>query len=210
LSVEKKQCLKIWLYPRITFLLVVFEKFLVMRDGLGGDEVVLYLFIFVMIFIFGIGGIAYFAKGIHHYFSAQDRTIGKYLAVGLLLNLLTISIPSWAYIENYMRDQKRERYNAAVDQIHEIHYSILDLLADPDFAYPSEFQDLEWLRPHIHRPFENQRPLVDPWGRPHGFRLENDMLYVWSYGPDGLSGTDDDIDHKSRWRTGSYRHWPAP
>jgi general secretion pathway protein G len=35
--------------------------------------------------------------------------------------------------------------------------------------------------------------LTDPWGNPLQYRLRGNQVEVWSNGPDGVSGTDDDI-----------------
>jgi len=206
---QQSTLIKLWLYPGITLLFVVIGKLLGFWGGVTEDEAMGLLFIFAMILIFGIGGLFNFVKGIIHYFSTKDKSIVKYLAAGLLLNGVVICIPIWAYIENCIYQQNLKRHNTAVDQIQEIHYQIKGMVADPEFHYPSEGQGLEWLRPHIPELFKGQGPLVDPWGRPYGYRLENGMPYVWSYGPDGLSGTNDDLDHKSHRRRAPYSHWPA-
>ena len=57
--------------------------------------------------------------------------------------------------------------------------------------------------------FPKEAYLVDPWGKPYRYRLEEDSFYVWSSGPDGLLGTDDDIDSNSRRFRWHYWHWPA-
>jgi hypothetical protein len=162
-----------------------------------------------MILIFSIGGLFNFGKGIIYYISTKDRGIAKFLAAGLLLNGVVLFIPSWAYLENLMYRQNIKKHNTALYQIREIHYSIEWLVADRVFDYPSEIKGLEELRPHIPELFKDQGLLEDPWGRPYGYRLDNGRPYIWSYGPDGLSGTDDDIDHKSHRRIAPYSHWPA-
>ena len=108
-----------------------------------------------------------------------------------------------------MYRQKIEKHNTAVSQIREIHLSIVTLLADPTFGSLSKIRELEDLRSHIPELFKHQGHLEDPWGRPYGYRLQDGKPYIWSNGPDGLSGTDDDIDHKSRRIIPHYNHWPA-
>ena len=99
-----------------------------------------------------------------------------------------------------------------VGHIHEIQHIILEEYAAEYGAYPSETEGLD----AIHNHFYDERILIDPWGGPYGYRLEEspDMNgelapYVWSCGPDGISGTDDDIDAKSRRIILPYVHWPA-
>jgi hypothetical protein len=201
---QKSTLIKLWLYPGITLFLVVLGKLLGFWDGVTEDEFSGLFLIFVMILWFGIGGLFNFVKGIIHYISTKEHSIAKYLAAGLLLNGVVLSIPSWAYIENYMYHQNLKRHNTALYQIRDMH---LEIESSPDWDFPPESQGLEWLRSRIPRLFNDQGPLVDPWGRPYGYRLENGMPYIWSYGLDGLSGTDDDIDHKSRRRHVPYYHW---
>lgn len=132
-----------------------------------------------------------------------------HLAAGLLLNGIMLFIPIWAYIEDYMYRQNIKKHNTALSQIREIHYSIEWLVADQVFDSPSEIQGLDDLRPHITKLFKHLEHLEDPWDRPYGYRLHDGRPYIWSYGPDGISGTDDDIDHKSNHRIAPYYHWPA-
>jgi prepilin-type N-terminal cleavage/methylation domain-containing protein len=37
---------------------------------------------------------------------------------------------------------------------------------------------------------------VDAWGRPIEYRVEGRKFRLWSCGPDGISGTDDDLSYK--------------
>ena len=52
----------------------------------------------------------------------------------------------------------------------------------PDLADPDR-----WRGPYI-----EELPL-DAWNRPYQYRLDDDDPMIWSIGPDGIDGTDDDI-----------------
>ena len=201
---EKSTLIKIWLYPGITIFLLLFGKIL----GFWVNVACLFITI-IMIFFFGIGSLFNFVKGIINYIFTRDSKILKYLAAGFLLNGVLLFIRSWGYIEDYMYRQNIKKHNAALSQIREIHHTTVDLLADPAFNSLSEIRELEDLRYHSPELFKHQGHLEDPWGRPYGYRLQDGKPYIWSNGPDGLSGTDDDIDHKSRYRHAPYYHWPA-
>lgn len=203
-ALEKSTLIKIWLYPGITIFLLLFGKLL----GFWVNVACLFITI-IMIFFFGIGSLFNFAKGIINYIFTKDSIILRYLVAGFLLNVVLLFILSWGYIDDYRYRQNIKKHNAALSQIREIHLSIMDLSADPAFVSLSEIRGLEDLRSHFPEPFQHQVPLEDPWSRPYGYRFQDGKPYIWSNGPDGLSGTDDDIDHKSHYRHAPYYHWPA-
>ncbi|MCP4590526.1 MAG: type II secretion system major pseudopilin GspG [bacterium] len=52
----------------------------------------------------------------------------------------------------------------------------------------------KWTEPYLDTPLED---LVDPWGNPFQYRYPGEAneseFDLWSFGPDGIDGTDDDI-----------------
>ena len=137
--------------------------------------------------------------------------IAKRLVVGFVIIGIVIAIPTSKIIRNRMHRENIKRHNSAIEEIEQIKWA-LQSFWDEHGAYPTETQGLNVLR-HYDR---TNCSFVDPWGRPYGYRLEKGhninetyVPYVWSSGLDGLSGTDDDIDDKSRYRVPPYYHYPA-
>jgi general secretion pathway protein G len=71
-------------------------------------------------------------------------------------------------------------------------------------AYPTVEQGLSALAakpvagpvPRNYKPLLREQALVDPWGRPYQYRLpgkHNPEFDVFSLGPDGVEGTEDDV-----------------
>jgi prepilin-type N-terminal cleavage/methylation domain-containing protein len=57
---------------------------------------------------------------------------------------------------------------------------------------------LEVLAPRLARPeWIKDGKFVDAWDRPIEYRVDGRKFQVWSCGPDGVSGTDDDIRYKN-------------
>jgi general secretion pathway protein G len=47
-----------------------------------------------------------------------------------------------------------------------------------------------WAGPYL----DKQQVPLDPWNNPYQYELVNlDLYRVWSFGPDGVDGTDDDL-----------------
>lgn len=203
--------LKLWLYPLITllivFICVCFKRY---TGRLTAD--VSSLLIIIIPFL-GIAGIINLVKGLRLFIITKNRKVRrmtKKIVTGLVLNVAVIAIPIGSYIDSYMYRKEIERHNEAVGQIHILKMNLLCFCIDHG-AYPSESKGLSTLRK-----FDRHSPTVDPWGRPYGYRLikspgtsENFEPYVWSYGPDGISGTIDDIDENSHRHHLHYYHWPA-
>ena len=70
-------------------------------------------------------------------------------------------------------------------------------------SYPTSNQGLQALRvapadlanPNKWRgPYANKDIPPDPWGNPYQYELINaEQFHIWSWGPDGINGSDDDI-----------------
>jgi general secretion pathway protein G len=70
-------------------------------------------------------------------------------------------------------------------------------MVGPTRKYPTALEDM--VAP-IRPGGENFIPRVeeDPWGNKYWLEVEGDRLRVWSYGPDGVQGTEDDICYPER------------
>jgi hypothetical protein len=75
---------------------------------------------------------------------------------------------------------------------------MLDRFKSNHGRFPSQEESLGALvqNPGIenwHGPYLKSSDLIDPWGKPLLYQVVDDKVDVWSVGPDGLNGTDDDI-----------------
>jgi prepilin-type N-terminal cleavage/methylation domain-containing protein len=58
---------------------------------------------------------------------------------------------------------------------------------------------LEELAPKLEKPeWLKDGKFVDAWERPIEYRVEGKKFRLWSCGPDGISGTDDDISYSRK------------
>ncbi len=71
-------------------------------------------------------------------------------------------------------------------------------------SYPSSAQGLEALVqpsgdiPGWSGPYLDKNVPVDPWRNPYQYELQNPDTYrVWSFGPDGVDGSEDDISNQT-------------
>jgi hypothetical protein len=205
----KRTFTKLWLYPLIALLPVVLLYLWVPERVILVRPLSIYLLYGIPVLIFGIAGIVNFIKGVILCRKTQGDWGTISLAAGFLFNSALIFIILWVGIGDYNKRQIKKRYNTVVDQIEQIHYFIIDFQSDPSNVYPSESEGLEALRSQAPDLFPKDGSLEDPWGRPYGYRLEDNRPYIWSSGPDGILGTDDDIDSNSRRFRWHYYHWPA-
>lgn len=103
--------------------------------------------------------------------------------------------------------QKKALVNAAKSQAQAFDTPLQSYLLDVG-DYPSSSAGLESLRSapaeaqgqgtmKWNGPYLEKAVPVDPWGRPYNYvapgRHNSDSYDVWSLGPDGADGTDDDI-----------------
>jgi general secretion pathway protein G len=72
----------------------------------------------------------------------------------------------------------------------------LDGYRDDHGPYPTTEEGLAVLLATAERrsgPYLDADALIDPWGNPLNYKNADNVIAVWSLGPDGESGTDDDI-----------------
>ncbi len=92
--------------------------------------------------------------------------------------------------------QKKARADAALSQIGAFENAI-KMFELNVMSYPTSLEDLRqppsdaagWSGPYLDR----EVPL-DPWGNPYQYELlDQDTYRIWSFGPDGIDSTDDDV-----------------
>lgn len=133
----------------------------------------------------------------------QDRSALTLIEVLLVLAILVI-IASLA-VTAYGPMQRKAYMRATEAQIKAFKTPLQAYYLDLN-CYPTTQQGLEALRtppadlPNPSKwngPYLDTEVPLDPWGRPYQYecpgRYNPDEYDVWSLGPDGASGTDDDI-----------------
>lgn len=125
--------------------------------------------------------------------------------IEVLLVLVILVILGSMVVFQVGRSQKKALVNQAKAQIGafelplgQYHLDVLD--------YPSPSAGLEALRSQPadlanpakwNGPYLNKQVPLDPWGRPYQYmapgKMNLDGFDIWSFGPDGVDGTEDDI-----------------
>lgn len=124
------------------------------------------------------------------------------LVVGLLALLASIAVPAlmaqgekgkikmaeFAIASNGPIAQAIKLYRFEIGQLPE---ELMDLIEKPS-GLPEEVED-KWTTKYL----EDAKGLVDPWNREFEYKApgthHEDGFDLWSIGPDGIEGTDDDI-----------------
>lgn len=94
--------------------------------------------------------------------------------------------------------QKRAREDAARAQIG-LFENAIEMYELHLQRYPSPSEGLEGLVQSTGDsrwggPYLDKAVPMDPWGNPYQYELVNEDMYrIWSFGPDGVDGTPDDI-----------------
>ena len=208
---DRKRLRNIWRFPLITlFLLIVLG--IMTANGLREEHLLIVLFLIFLVFLFSIAGFVRLIKCVILYRGVELPGKAKYLISGLVLNAVIISIPLLLFLGDYLYGKRIERHNTACKEIFSIQRE-LEYFYFEHKGWPSETQGLAELNRNGTGPSIS---LIDPWGKPYGYRLEKSpermeglSPYVWSSGPDGVSGTDDDIDDKTPRQMKLVNHWPA-
>ena len=210
-SDNKKILIKLCLYPAVV-LLMMLTIGIISYFGPTEKQFSFYLILIIISPLLGIAGIVNLCKGTIRYRNIEHKQKKRYLIAGLILNGAVLSIPLLIVITNNIHNRNRERHNDAIRQI----VSLERDLQNFRFSYgtwPSQegegLKELEKLR-------LRDNFWIDPWGKPYNYRLEKPVEnskepipYVWSSGPDRISGTDDDIDAKTPHRHRYICHWPS-
>jgi len=133
------------------------------------------------------------------------KTGGAFTLVEVLLVLVILVIIGSIAVTAYGPIQRRAYINAARSQIKAFKTPLNAYQLDIG-DYPSTAQGLQALRyppadlPDPTRwngPYLDSEVPLDPWGNPYQYeypgRYDPSQPDIWSFGPDGINGTDDDI-----------------
>ena len=132
----------------------------------------------------------------------RPRRQGFTLMEVLLVLVILVILGSMAGI--FIRGaQKKARVDAARSQIG-IFENAIKLYELNMMQYPSSSEGLQSLRnptgdqTNWTGPYLDREVPLDPWNNPYQYQLENTEVYrIWSFGPDGVDGTEDDISNQS-------------
>lgn len=122
------------------------------------------------------------------------------LVVGILVMLAAFALPS------FMGTQKQAQIDTTTTQIGAFE-DALRLYQSQNNTYPSTEQGLKALAEKPEEdpipkrwagPYMTETEINDPWGNPYQYAFpgehnEKKKPDIWSFGPDGEEGTDDDI-----------------
>ncbi len=137
----------------------------------------------------------------------RDRSAGRtaFTLVEVLLVLVILVIIGSIAVTAYGPIQRRAYVNAARSQIKAFKTPLNAYLLDIG-DYPSSAQGLQALRyppadlpdpSKWNGPYLDSEIPLDPWGNPYQYeypgRFDPSQPDIWSLGPDGIDGTDDDI-----------------
>lgn len=131
----------------------------------------------------------------------RPRRHGFTLMEVLLVLVILVILGSMAGI--FIRGaQKKARIDAARSQIG-IFENAIKLYELNMMQYPSSSEGLQALRnasadsTNWTGPYLDREVPPDPWNNPYQYQLENTEVYrIWSFGPDGVDGTEDDISNQ--------------
>mgnify|MGYP002528444249 CR=1 FL=1 len=121
------------------------------------------------------------------------------MEVLLVLAILVILGSSVGYF--MLGAQKRAYIRAAQSQMHSFEQMLTGYRLDLG-SYPSTTQGLQALREspadatstRWDGPYAAKTIPIDPWGNPYQYELNDaDNFKIWSWGPNGQSGDDDDV-----------------
>jgi len=118
--------------------------------------------------------------------SRKGFTLVEVLMVVVVLAIVaSITFGSFRLIEN-------ARWNASHGRVHAlgVEVGVMTNLK----GYPPA--SLEELAPRLSPDWIKEGKFVDGWDHPIQYRVDGKQFQVWSCGPDGISGTDDDLQYK--------------
>jgi len=136
---------------------------------------------------------------------AQSRR-GGFTLIELLLVLVILAVLAAVVVPKFTRRSEQARVTAARTDIANLEVA-LDMFEIDTGRYPTSQEGMEALvsvpgnAPDWHGPYIKRGVPNDPWGNPYVYRYpgqqNTDGYDLYSYGPDGQEGTDDDIDNWS-------------
>ncbi len=144
----------------------------------------------------------------------RRRRKGGFTLIEVLLVLVILVILASFAVMQFTGVQRRARIQAAATQIGLLK-TPLDTYEMSIGSYPTTAQGLEALRAQPadlanpakwDGPYLKSEVRLDPWDHPYQYASPGthnpDGYDVWSYGPDGANGTEDDI---GNWNLEQYR-----
>ena len=127
-----------------------------------------------------------------------DRNSGFTLLELLLVMAILVVLASLSTVAIFSMQKSAYSKNALVEiktlkdacKAYRLNVGSFPSQLDDLYNNPSGLSRAAWGGPYVEEPVEG-----DPWNRPYKYTADeaNDMVTITSSGPDGASGTDDDI-----------------
>ena len=133
--------------------------------------------------------------------SPAERRRGGFTLIELLLVMFILVVLASIAAPIYIGRKKESQVNAAKTQI-SLFASSLNLYEQDNGDFPTTEEGLQALitappsAKNWHQYMDKTTLPQDPWGNPYQYRCpgqDNRKYDIWSSGPDGQDGTDDDI-----------------
>ena len=123
----------------------------------------------------------------------RRRRRAGFTLVEVLLVLVILVIIASLGITNYARSHRRALVNAARTQVDLLTTLLQQYQMDALVSPPPDLLNPEKWGPEPY--VAKGRLPLDPWDRPYQYEYDPGAMLprVWSMGPDGASGTDDDV-----------------
>ena len=119
--------------------------------------------------------------------SRKGFTLVEVLMVVVILAILA------SMTFGYFRFVEGVRWNSSDTRVHALGVQVGTVVGLKGFPPAT----LEELASRLERPeWMKDGKFVDAWDRPIEYRVDGKKFRVWSCGPDGISGTDDDLPYK--------------
>lgn len=124
---------------------------------------------------------------------------GGFTLMEVMLVLVIISLIAGIGTVAVLQQQKKALRQTAANQIEAFKTPLMAYAMDFNGQYPSTLLALyeapsdladpsQWGGKYIDEP-----PAKDPWGAEYNYELDGESYRLWSNGPDGIEGTEDDV-----------------
>jgi general secretion pathway protein G len=132
----------------------------------------------------------------------RDRRRGGFTLMEVLL-VLAILVILGSMVGFFIAGMQKGAYEDLARSQISTFESLLDAYRLHVGSYPTSSQGLQalWQPPADLKnpakwrgPYATKEIPADPWGNPYQYELMNaDQYHIWSWGPDGVNGSDDDV-----------------